>query len=203
MRRATLLLLAVLLLAGCAHAPVRPTGMAKVATRGYVNPTPMAGPSNVFDNMFVHIPKADATVAQANAVYHVLGRPNLTPASILTEHNLINGKEVAGYDFYYGDKIMLAVMPSPDGLGVDYWLAQRPDTNTAGVSAIYSATTVRGLPAVQRDQGVQAFADGATNAYPADLIWAEKGNAQVPYLIYTLSGDLPVAALKDIAKSLN
>jgi hypothetical protein len=181
----SLAILALLVAAGCARAAAP-----KVAVKGYVNHTLFAPMGASFDELMARIPKSDMGIEQARAkAPGFLTRPAMNPVSILDE-----GK---GFDLLFGDKIELSVVSSPDPLAVKFWLDLRVATNTAG---IYSATTVRGVPAVASERGTQAYPYGAVNNYPADLMWSQKTTKG--YLVYTLRGDVPVASLKEIANGL-
>lgn len=118
-----------------------------------------------------------------------------------------DGSTVPNLNIRYGDRVILHVTPVDAQLPIDELLAQPSTTNTCGESKVNYSITVRGLPAIARDSGVQAWdsnGDGeaeVSNAYPAIVEWVDDDSTG-QLLDYRLVGDLPVAALRGMAESL-
>jgi len=114
-----------------------------------------------------------------------------------------DGRIVEGFSFRYSDRIQLMVDPVSAPLDIPGLIGEEIMPNTRGESKSYFKTKVRGIEGVAREGGVQKWEKGSENRYPSIVQWTLDGEeGDVPYVLYTLAGDLPVAELKNIAVAL-
>lgn len=113
-----------------------------------------------------------------------------------------DGRIVEGFSFRYSDRIQLMVDPVSVPLDIQGSIAEEITPNTSGESKVNFKTIVRGVEGVAREAGVQKWEKGDENRYPSIVQWTVKGEGDIPYVLYTIAGDIPVEALNKIAASL-
>jgi len=94
------------------------------------------------------------------------------------------------------------VDPVSAPLDIQELVSEEITPNTRGEAKVNFKTQVRGVDGVAREAGIQKRESGTENHYPSTVQWTIKGEGDIPYLLYTLAGDLPVVELKKIAASL-
>jgi hypothetical protein len=113
-----------------------------------------------------------------------------------------DGRIVEGFSFCYGDRIQLMVDPVSAPLDIQELVSEEFTPNTRGEAKVHFKTQVRGVEGASREAGIQKWESGIENHYPSTMQWTVKGEGDIPYILYTLAGDLPVAELKEMAASL-
>jgi len=204
----------VIIMLGLAFIVVATTAsliISKQSNNEYINPGSMLSPATQSD--WFKTGKKDAenpTVSEAvgRARYpfllRVKGEQLMVPERIFVQPQALkpDGRIVEGFSFRYDDRIQLMVDPVSQELDIQSLLDQEISPNTKGETKVYFKTKVRNVDAVAREAGAQKWQSGLENRYPSTIQWVEKGEGDVPYLLYTLAGDISVAELKKIAASL-
>lgn len=184
----------------------------KIDVKEYINKGRPLSPVDLKNDWFESGPKdrPDYSIADilSRTKYPILLRAEqgvpLEPVREFVYHTPIlkSKKYYEGFTLRYDDRIEFAVEPRDDPLDVQAALSREFAPNTRGETKIFKPCMVRGFPAVGAEAGIQKWENGDYNKHPSGIEWTEPGYQDIPYLRYTLCGDVPVSQLIKIADSL-
>ncbi len=151
----------------------------------------------------------DSALAKVKGAYNPLlrgeegGRFALAESASLDIAGLKNGRELTALNVRYPDRVVLHITPTDSPIDVQEMVDATFAPNDRGETHFNYETSVRGLPAVARDAGKQAWDAGPLTivSYPASIVWTER-TSEGQLVEYRLSGDLPVKTLRAMAQSM-
>ncbi|MEW6173891.1 MAG: hypothetical protein AB1510_12660 [Bacillota bacterium] len=196
-----------LTVAAAAVIPYKPPVVANDGSGEYINPGAPLGLRNFFEG---------AGRSENPSLQEVLNRVRyplllryegdqlITPSRIFVQMQVLrDGRLVEGFTFLYADRIQVCVDPMSEPLNIDEMVSWESSVrNIKGETKCFFKTKVRNVEASGRESGVQKWASGAENHYPAVIEWSEKVNGDIPYVKYALVGNGPVSELIEMAASL-
>lgn len=180
----------------------------------YINPGSPLSPVDLSEDFFKRSTHKASDISLnevlAKAPYPILLRVDKNEKPVepkfiwINPQTLKSGEVIDGYSIRYSDRIQLLVDPTSEPLDnyISELLNQEMTPNTKGETKINFKCMVRGKTAIAHEKGEQKWQTGVVHRYPAVVQWTEKGTGKVPYLLYTLIGDMTVEELKQAAKDL-